>query len=184
MEEPGRLQSMRLLRVGHNWATSLSLFSFFPHFHFSLSCIGEGNGNPLLCSCLENPRDRGAWWASVYGVAQSRTQLTRLSSSSSSSQPLKLLLWFDVYYFYAYFQNSPIHVKWSESSSVVSDCLWPHGLYSPWNSPGQNTGVGSHSLLQGIFPTQGSNPGLLHCRWILYQLSHQGSPPSHTCMYP
>ena len=51
------------------------------HFHFSLSCIGEGNGNPLQCSCLENPRDGGAWWAAVYGVAQSRTQLTRLSSS-------------------------------------------------------------------------------------------------------
>ena len=54
------------------------------HFHFSLSCIGEGNGNPLQCSCLENPRDRGAWWAAVYGVAQSRTRLKQLSSSSSS----------------------------------------------------------------------------------------------------
>ena len=54
------------------------------HFHFSLSCIGEGNGNPLQCSCLENPRDRGAYWAAVYGVAQSRTQLKQLSSSSSS----------------------------------------------------------------------------------------------------
>ena len=65
----------------------------------------------------------------------------------------------------------------SESLSVMSDSLRPHGLYSPWNSPGQNTGVGSHSLLQGIFPTQGSNPGLPHCRqWILYQLSHKGSP--------
>ena len=55
------------------------------HFHFSLSCIGEGNGNPLQCSCLENPRDRGAWWAPVYGVAQSRTWLKWLSSSSSST---------------------------------------------------------------------------------------------------
>ena len=52
----------------------------------------------------------------------------------------------------------------------------PHGLYSPWNSPGQNTGVGGHFLFQEIFPTQGSNPGLPHCRWILYQLNHQGSP--------
>ena len=58
------------------------------HFHFSLSCIGEGNGNPLQCSCLENPRDRGAWWAAVYGVAQSRTRLKRLSSSSSSRSDL------------------------------------------------------------------------------------------------
>ena len=64
----------------------------------------------------------------------------------------------------------------SESHSVVSDSSRPHGLYSPWNSPGQNTGIGSCSLLQGIFPTQGSNPGLPHCRWILYQLSHKGSP--------
>jgi len=52
------------------------------HFHFSLSCIGEGNGNPLQCSCLENPRDGGAWWAAIYGVAQSRTRLKQLSSSS------------------------------------------------------------------------------------------------------
>ena len=74
-EEPGRLRSMGSLRVGHDWATSLSL---------SLSCIGEGNGNPLQCSCLENPRDRGAWWADVCGVAQSRTRLKWLSSSSSS----------------------------------------------------------------------------------------------------
>ena len=55
------------------------------YFHFSLSCIGEGNGNPLRCSCLENPRDGGAWWAAVYGVAQSQTRLKRLSSSSSST---------------------------------------------------------------------------------------------------
>ena len=64
----------------------------------------------------------------------------------------------------------------SESRSVVSDSVWPHGLYGPWNSPGQNTGAGSLSFLQGIFPTQGSNSGLLHCRWILCQLSHQGNP--------
>ena len=63
-----------------------------------------------------------------------------------------------------------------ESCSVVSDSLWPHELYNTWNSPGQNTGVCSLSLLQGILPTQGSNSGLLHYRQILYQLSHQGSP--------
>ena len=64
--------------------TRLRDFTF--NFHFSLSCIGEGNGNPLQCSCLENPRDGGAWWAAVSGVAQSRTRLKRLSSSSSSSR--------------------------------------------------------------------------------------------------
>ena len=62
------------------------------------------------------------------------------------------------------------------SLSVLSDSLRPHGLYSPWNSPGQNSRVGSRSLLQGIFPTQGLNPGLPRCRQILYQLSHQGRP--------
>ena len=64
----------------------------------------------------------------------------------------------------------------SESLSLVSDSLWPHGLCSSRNSPGQNIGMGSLSLFQGIFPTQGLNPGLPHCRWILYQLSHKGSP--------
>ena len=64
----------------------------------------------------------------------------------------------------------------SESCSVISNYLWLHGLYSPWNSPDQYSGVGSLSHLQGIFPTQGSNAGLLHCRQILYQLSHKGSP--------
>ena len=62
----------------------------------------------------------------------------------------------------------------SESCSVVSNSLRPHGLYCPWNSPGQNTGVGSHSLLQGIIPTQGWNPGLPHCRQFHYLLSHKG----------
>ena len=76
MEEPGGLHSMGSLRVRHHCTTSL---------HFSLSCAGEGNGNPLQYSCLENPRDGGTWWAAVYGVAQSRTWLSRLSSSSSQT---------------------------------------------------------------------------------------------------
>ena len=69
-EEPGGLQSMGWQRVGHDWVTSLSL-----------SCIGEGNGSLLQCSCLENPRARGAWWAAIYGVAQNRIWLKWLSSS-------------------------------------------------------------------------------------------------------
>ena len=77
--EPGRLQSMGSQRAD----TTEHL-----HFHFSLSCTGEGNGNPLQYSCLENPRDGGAWWAAVYGVAQSQTRLKRLSSSSSSSSSM------------------------------------------------------------------------------------------------
>ena len=70
-EEPGRLQSIGSLQVGHDWATSLS--------H-----IGEGNSNPLQCSCRENPRDGGAWWAAIYGVAQGRSRLRWLSSSSNT----------------------------------------------------------------------------------------------------
>ena len=78
-EEPGRLQFTGSLRVGDDLATSL---------HFSLSCIGEGNGNPLQCSFLENPRDRGAWWAAISGVTQSQTRLKRLSYSGRSAATL------------------------------------------------------------------------------------------------
>ena len=96
------------------------------HFHFSLSCIGEGNGNPVQCSCLENPRDGGAWWDAIYGVTQSQTQLKLLSSSSSSVQ---------------------------SSCSVMSNSQRTHGLQptrllSPWDFPGKSTGVGCHCLLR------------------------------------
>ena len=97
MEEPGRLQSMGSLRVGHNWATSLSR-------------IGEGNGNPLQCSCLENPRDGGAWWAAIYGVAQSRTQLMWFSSSSRDN--LEII-------------TRDYHTKWSQTKiSYDIICMW------------------------------------------------------------
>ena len=70
-------------------------------------------------------------------------------------------------------KSSPLAIGESEGRSVMPNSVQPRGLYSPWNSPGQNTAVGSLSLLQGIFPTQGSNPGLLDCRLIPYQLSHK-----------
>ena len=230
------------------------------HFHFSLFTfiIGEGNGNPLQCSCLENPRDGGAWWASVYGVARSQTRLKQLSSSSSSSpssSPLFKLLLYDEILWHktslswseVFGQNTlPQWPSWSPASRTklfhfqplwcwlkwpwffgdhvtlfsymclfLSSCissiflllqvfffrskygnLWlfllcvliaqscltlcdPMICSSPVFScpfPGKSTGVGCHFLLQGIFLTQGSNPGLLHCRQILYHLSHQGSP--------
>ena len=116
---PGESQGQGSLVACHLWGrTELDTTE---RVHFSLSCIGERNGNPLQCSCRENLRDGGAWWPAIYGVAQSQTRLKRLSSSSSLS------------------------------------------------------------LLQEIFPTQGisnpgSNPSLPHCRQILYQLSHKGSP--------
>ena len=80
-EVSSRLQSMGLQRVGHDWVTSLSLFT---------SCTGEGNGNPLQNSCLENPRDGEAWWAAIYAVAQNQTWLKRFSSSSSNEKNIKV----------------------------------------------------------------------------------------------
>ena len=94
---------------------------------------------------------RSWWWTGKPGVLQ---------SVRSQRDKVEWLNWTDD----------------SENHSVVSSSLWHHGLYSPWNSLGKNTGVGSLSLLQGIFPTQGLNPVFSHCRRILYQLNHQESP--------
>ena len=77
---PGKSHGQRSLVGCRPWGRKESDMTEWLHFHFSLSCIGDGNGNPFQCSCLENPRDGGAWWAAVYGVAQSRTQLKQLSS--------------------------------------------------------------------------------------------------------
>ena len=124
---------------------------------------GVGNGIPLQYSFLENPVDRGAWWATVHGVAKSQTWLS-ICTSSTHHQDIKqknflckntsvsLIVMFYI-----------IKKVESESHSVVSDSLQPHGLQPtkllcPWNSPGQNTGVGRRSLLQGIFPTRGIKP--------------------------
>ena len=79
----GKFHAWRSLVGCSPWGREESEATERLHFYFSLSCIGEGNGNPLQCSCLENPREGGAWWATIYGVAQSRTRLKRLSSSSS-----------------------------------------------------------------------------------------------------
>ena len=125
------------------------------HFHFSLSCIGEGNGNPLQCSSLENPRD---------GVTQSRTRLKWLSSSSSSS-------------------NACVCVCVCLCVCVCV-CVCVHAWKSTrllclWNFPDKNTGVCCHFLLQGIFPSQGLNPRLLqlqHWQADSLPLSHKGSP--------
>ena len=83
---PGKSHGQRSLVGCSPWGCCQLATTERLHFHFSLSCIGEGNGNPLQYSCLENPRDGGAWWAAIYGVAQSWTRVKRLSSSSSSSR--------------------------------------------------------------------------------------------------
>ena len=87
---PGKSHGRRSLVGCSPWDHEESDTTEQLHLHFALSCIGGGNGNPLQCSCLENPRDCGAWWATIYGVAQSRTLLKRLSSSSSSSSSVTI----------------------------------------------------------------------------------------------
>ena len=136
---------------------------------------GGGRDNPLQYSCLENPMDRGAWWATVHSVTKNWTQLSNQHLHFPQVTPFYRE---ESKYFgeLRYFCKVTKSLSESESRSVVSNSLWPQWLYSSWNSPGHNTGVGSLSLLQGIFPTQQSNPGFLHCRNILYQLSHKGLP--------
>ena len=125
-EEPGRLQSMGLLKVGHDWATSLSLFTFM---------LGERNGNPLQCSCLENPRDGGAWWAAVYGVTQSRTWLKRLSSSSSKPLPTSsfVCLSYTLNWIATFYQKT-LQISWLFCfvDSYLRD-LWTHIVWSVLN---------------------------------------------------
>ena len=94
---PGKSHGRRSLVGCSPWGREESDTTERLHFRFSLSCIGEGNGNPLQCSCLENPRDSRAWWAAICGAAQSRTRLKRLSSSSSWSSKwlLSSCTWWD-----------------------------------------------------------------------------------------
>jgi len=132
MEEPGGLHSMGSLRVGHDWATSL---------HFSLSCIGEGNGNPLQYSCLENPRDGGAWWAAVYGVAQSQTWLKQLSSSSSNCPWFQASVgersWSWIRGDYCILLGFPHSSVSRESAGNSGD---PHSIPGSGRSPGEGNG--------------------------------------------
>ena len=133
------------------------------HFHFSLSRVGEGNGNPLQCSCLENPRDGGAWWAAIYGVAQSWTWLKWLinftyidtyssANNYTSSSNSKIVL---VHKDRSSLNNLLLFpfIWLCQVASVISDSVQPHRwqltrLPCPWDSPGKNTGVGCHCLLQ------------------------------------
>ena len=94
---PGKSRGRRSPVGCSPWGCSESDRTELLQFHFSPSCIGEGNGNPLQYSCLENPRDRGAWWAAVYGVTQSRKQLKRLSSSNSSSSETSTWIYLKCY---------------------------------------------------------------------------------------
>ena len=125
------------------------------HFHFSLSCIGEGNGNPLQCSCLENPRDREAWWAAVYGVAQSQTRLKRLSSSSSSiNRVISKYLLMQTPFSNNTRENS-IHghhqmVNWNQIDYILFSWKWRHSIQSAKTRPGPDCGS-EHELLIAKF---------------------------------
>ena len=119
-EEPGRSSP---------WGRWESDTTEWLHFHFSLSCIGEGNGNPLQCSCLENPREGGACWATCLWGRRVGHEWSNLAASSLNIYIHLVHLWSEV--------------KWSASCSVMSNSLCPHVLHSPWNSLGQNTGVSS-----------------------------------------
>ena len=114
------------------------------HFQFSLSCIGEGNGNPIQYSCLENPRDGAAWWAALYGVTQSRTRLKRLSSSSSSSRLVIAFLPRSKHLFMA---AVTICSDSGAQENKVRHCFNHFPIYFPWND-----GTGYHDLGLNDFP--------------------------------
>ena len=146
--------------------------------------------------CGSRPSDRHSltWECIRKETSQASSQTFRMRNPRDGAQQSILTTWpdgvkFEDHWFvgktYIYrgrklgWRGRLYYLPWkkseSESCSVMSDSLWPHGLYSPWNSPGQNTEAGSLSLLQGVFPSQGLSPGLMHYRRILYHLSHKES---------
>ena len=124
---PGKSHGWRSLVGCSPWGHEESDTTERLHFHFSLSCIGEGNGNPLQCSCLENPRDGGAWWAAVYGVAQSLTRLKRLSSSSKGENALSKVLKGDLE-FAKYFEGQEVMITLQEEEKIYVR----HGSERTW----------------------------------------------------
>ena len=117
---PGKSHGRRSLVGCSPWGCEESDMTERLHFHFSLWCIGEGNGNPLHCSCLKNPRDRGAWWAAVYGVAQSQTWLKWLSSSSSTAISSWLLDWIN---WYSYTHSQVEDYSYSSYFFFLTTCV-------------------------------------------------------------
>ena len=130
---PGESHGRRSLVGCGAWGCWESDMTEWLHFHFSPSCIGEGNGNPLQCSCLENARDGGAWWAAVYGVAQSRTGLKRLSSSSSSNFLERGLEGCTEDYQFWLFLGSK-GVEWRRSLALCWDKFYNLNLYMKMHS--------------------------------------------------
>ena len=134
---------------------------------------------PQLCLTLWDPIYYSLLGSSVHGDSPGKNIGVGCHACLQGILPTqgsKLLLLWLLYCKRVLYLLRDQRKMWKGKSLSVSDSLWSHGLYSPWNSPGQNTGDGSHSLLQGIFPTQRLNLGLPHCKQTLYYLSHQGSP--------
>ena len=150
---PGKSHGQRSLEGCSPWGCEESDTTERLHFHFSLSCLGERNGNPLQCSCLENPREGGAWWAAVYGVAQSQTRLKRLSSSILILMITVHIFTYIYIYIHIYIRSAVLSHSVMSSFCNPMDCSPPcssvHG-----NFPGRNTRMGCYALLQAIFPTQ------------------------------
>ena len=148
-EESGGLQSMGSLESD----TTEQL-----HFHFSLSCIGEGNGNLLQCSCLENPRDRGAWWAAFYGVTQSRTRLKRLSSSSSMHPCIAVTDGWMVGILFLSWVPSGLTI--CASVTLISGSLHLQGFEAGFRFPSQSLKSAWGSENAEFSPLRPSGPGL------------------------
>ena len=155
---------------------------------------GEGNGTPLQYSSLENPMDGGAWWAAVHGVAKCQTRLNNFTFTFCfPALEKEMATYSSVLAWRIPGMGEPgglpsmgshrVRHNWSNlAAAAAAAVLWPL-LGLPDLLTGQNTGGGSLSLLQGIFPIQGSNPGLPHYRQILYQLSHKESPYSRFLLF-
>ena len=142
------------------------------------TCSGKGEGRNMSVK-IPNNSSCSRWSPVAHIKSETNNSYVLHQHHNDCEDEKPLLCALHRFLFTKMLQGGDIHpfhwLKWSESCSVVSDSLWSYGQYSPWNSPGQNTGVGSLSFLQGIFPTQGLNPGLPHCRRILYQLGHKWS---------
>ena len=136
-------------------------FFFFSAYGWCSICIAECMNKSMdERSVRTNPTETFYSFSSLW----SPSEMGRMNRLSNELQKYLLPILKNIVFFFSI----------NESCSVLSDSLWSHGL-CPWNSPGQNTGVGSLFLLQGIFPTQGLNPGPRHCKQIIYQLNHQGT---------
>ena len=148
------------------------------------TCSGKGEGRNMSVK-IPNNSSCSRWSPVAHIKSETNNSYVLHQHHNDCEDEKPLLCALHRFLFTKMLQGGDIHpfhwLKWSESCSVVSNSLRPHGLYSPWESPGQNTGEGSLSLLQGIFPTQGLNWDLLHCRQILYQLSYEGSPSLTEC---